>query len=259
MFPLLIGLIHTWGTIASLSHEVIVSTPQEEKEISITFDDGPHPTRTIEILDILHAHHTPATFFVLGSRIPRSEKILRRMILEWYTIGNHSYSHPDFRKIETARLITEIVFTDIKILTTTGIWPHYFRFPYGSIDPRIRYAYDSGIVAWSVDAYDWKAKNPHLLAKKIIAQVHSGSIILLHDIKKDTTLALDEILTTLEIEGYHFVSLDRLLREQKQKKNMIFYTQTFSRNLPPIVPTHQREVEIYHPRGTEGSEESLRW
>ena len=259
MLPLIIGLIHTWGIIASLSREVIVSIPREDNEISITFDDGPHPTRTTEILDILLAHHTPAIFFVPGSRIPRSEKILRRMITEGHAIGNHSYSHPDFRKIETARVITEILFTDIKIFTTVWIWPHYFRFPYGNIDPRIRYIYQWSTIAWSVDAYDWKAKNPHRLAEKIIAQVHSGSIILLHDIKKDTPLALDEILTTLENKWYHFVSLDRLLRAQKKKSNMIFYTQTLSKNLPLIPELHSRELEIYHPRGTEASEESLKW
>ena len=118
MIPLLIGLIHTWGIIFSLSHEGVASTYREDNEISITFDDGPHPTRTIEILDILRSHHTPATFFVLGGRSSKNEKILKRMVTEGHTIGNHSYSHPDFRKIETARVITEILFTDIKIFTT---------------------------------------------------------------------------------------------------------------------------------------------
>lgn len=112
-------------------------------------------------------------------------------------IGNHSFSHPDFRKIETVKIINEILFTDIAIFSTTGTWPKYFRFPYGDIDPRIRYIYHDSTVAWNVDAYDWKAKNPHTLAVKILSQVHTGSIILLHDIKEDTVKALPEILDGL--------------------------------------------------------------
>lgn len=259
MFSLIYGLIHIWGIISSFSHEASAVSPTLWKEISITFDDGPHPTRTLEILDILEAHHTPATFFVLGSRIPKNEKILRRMIEEWHAIGNHSFSHPDFRKIDTAWVITEVLFTDIEIFTTVWVWPRYFRFPYGNIDPRIRYIYEWSTVAWSVDAYDWKAKNAHILAKKITGQVRSGSIILLHDIKKDTSLALDEILTTLEGEGYHFVSLDTLLKWQKEKRNMIFYNQTIAKRLPLIPELYKKDIEIYHPRGTEASDESLKW
>lgn len=115
-------------------------------------------------------------------------------------IANHSFSHPDFRKIETARVITEIFFTNVKIFSTVGMWPQYFRFPYGNVDPRIRHIYHGSTVAWNVDAYDWKAKNPHALALKIIAQVHTGSIILLHDIKDDTVKALPEILDTLRVK-----------------------------------------------------------
>lgn len=81
MFSLVLGLIHTWGIISSFSHEDF--SPRKERDaISITFDDGPHPTRTKAILDILKERNIPATFFVLGGRIGKNESILRRMIEE---------------------------------------------------------------------------------------------------------------------------------------------------------------------------------
>lgn len=81
MLSLVLGLIHTWGIISSFSHEDF-SPKKEGNSISITFDDGPHPTRTKAILDILKERNIPATFFVLGGRIGKNESILRRMIEE---------------------------------------------------------------------------------------------------------------------------------------------------------------------------------
>lgn len=195
MYFSVLSLIHTWGIIASFFG---MQKESEKNAISITFDDGPHPTRTKAILDILYEHHVPATFFVLGSRIGKNETLLTRMRRDGHTVGNHSFSHANFVKITTPEILSQVLLTNLKIWTTIGVWPEYFRFPYGNIDSRIAYVYHGATVAWNVDAYDWKAKSPHTLAVKIVSQVHTGSIILLHDIKEDTVKALPEILETLE-------------------------------------------------------------
>jgi peptidoglycan-N-acetylglucosamine deacetylase len=230
--------------------------PMKGIPISITFDDGPHPTRTVAILDILQERKIPATFFVLGQRIDRGAGIVQRMVSEGHTVGNHSFSHPDFSRIETPRLAIEVIATDVKIWLASGTWPRYFRFPYGQIDARIRSVSMEHIIAWDVDAYDWKVKNPHTLATKILAQVHTGSIILLHDIKEDTVRALPEILDTLLARGYRFISLDELIGSTPHERDDIIYNASRSRRLPERM---RNADTIYHPRGTEASEETLRW
>jgi peptidoglycan-N-acetylglucosamine deacetylase len=77
----------------------------------------------------------------------------------------------------------EIFLSHLKLLSLTGRYPAYFRFPYGIDDIRIRRYYGGKIIGWNVDAYDWKAKDPIKLASSIINQTKPGSIILLHDIK----------------------------------------------------------------------------
>lgn len=109
-------------------------------------------------------------------------------------IGNHSYSHPLFKKLSLLHIAREFIGTDARIFLATGIIPEYFRFPYGVEDSRIGYFHDGPIIGWSVDAYDWKARNPKTLARNIVRQTKSGSIILLHDIKADTVLALPDII-----------------------------------------------------------------
>ena len=180
--------------------------------ITLTFDDGPNRLYTPKILDILQVHGIPATFFVLGNRIVKNEKILRRMTEAGHEIGNHSYIHPRFSRISTLRYIFEVWRTSLMIWSTTESYPIFFRFPYGDEDPRIKWFHHGPIIAWNVDANDWKEKNPKKLTKNIVRQTESGSIILLHDIREDTLSALPSIIENLEGEGYTFVPLRELIR-----------------------------------------------
>lgn len=181
-------------------------------EVSITFDDGPHREHTREVLDILKNKRVHATFFVIGNRISINKDILRRELSDWHTIWNHSYSHTLFKKLSLLRIAQEIIGTDYRIFLTTGTIPDYFRFPYGVEDSRVGYFHSGPIIGWSVDAYDWKARNPKLLAKNIIHQTKSGSIILLHDIKADTVAALPDIIDGIRAKWYTIVPLRQLLQ-----------------------------------------------
>ncbi len=213
----------------TLSEKVIPWCISEKKEISITFDDGPHPTNTLSILEILKKEKVPATFFVIGNRVRRYPSIVRKISDDGYTIGNHSYDHARLSQIPVFSYIQEILETSLIIYSVTEKYPHFFRFPYGLLDERIGNFYSGPIIGWNVDAYDWKAKNPVLLAKKIIAQTKPWSIILLHDIKEDTVKALPMILSWLKNTGYTFVSLDTLIEYDPSKnyRNEIF----LSRNI----------------------------
>ncbi len=210
-----------------------------QKSIAITFDDGPHPVYTREILDILDSRWVVATFFVLGGRIRGSEQILMRMKASGHEIGNHSYLHPELSKIPTLRYIFEVWRTAGMIWSVTGAYPIFFRFPYWAEDRRIGDFHSGPIIGWNVDAYDWKGKNPEKLTKNIIAQTKSGSIILLHDIKRDTVEALPLIIDGLEARGYRFVPLRGLIgySSGRNYRNIIYRsaTNTWVIRIPKII------------------------
>lgn len=222
-----------------------------EKHIAITFDDGPNPIYTPQILGILKSHHVPATFFTLGNRIRKHEKLLKHMKDEGFEIANHSYIHPMFSRIPTVRYLTEVWYTDLMIWSSTGKWPTFFRFPYGDEDRRIGLFHRGPIIGWNVDANDWKEKNPKKLARNIIHQTASGSIILLHDIREDTLNALPEILEWLQKQGFVFVSLRSLIHydEQRNYTNIHYRSATLSgavqsrkkeeKNSPTSIPTSE--------------------
>lgn len=219
-------------------------TQNRSNIVSITFDDGPHKQHTTEVLDILREKHVPATFFVIGNRIAWNEDILRKIIKEGHIIGNHSYSHPILKKLPTFQLGKQIIWTQIRLFLTTGIFPQYFRFPYGVEDYRVWYFHLGPIIGWNVDAYDWKAKNPKILAQNIIRQTKSGSIILLHDIKSDTVAALPDIIDGIRAKGYRIVSLKELLpiSPLSRTRNRVYRSQNdtihISQKKPwPLMPT----------------------
>ncbi len=227
---MIIPLILSYVSFRALFLQEVHDTPvsyANHGEVSITFDDGPHREHSEEVLDILRDKHVHATFFVIGNRILRHEDILRRELSEWHTIWNHSYSHPIFKKLSLFHLATEILRTDYRIFLATGTTPRYFRFPYGVEDYRIWYFHTGPIIGWNVDAYDWKARNPKILAKNIIQQTKSGSIILLHDIKTDTVAALPDIIDGIRAKWYTIVPLKKLLRISlaKNTHNILYRSQ----------------------------------
>lgn len=120
----------------------------------------------------------------------------------------------------------EVLFPHLKMALITGKYPTYFRFPYGIDDIRIRNFYSWKIIGWNVDAYDWKAKNPKILAEKIIAQTRTGSIILLHDIKEDTVKALPLIIDGIRAKNLEFTSLPSLIHGMPRSANndTIYYS-----------------------------------
>lgn len=189
-------LFQTFTSLQALNLSQRVPMPPKNA-ISITFDDGPHTKYTPLILDILKEKRVHATFFIIWNHIRWREEILRREIREWHIIWNHSYTHVLFTKIPKEQIITEVLFTNIKIFSIVWKVPDYFRFPYGWEDFYISLIHKAPIIGWNVDAYDWKAKNPKTLSNNIINQTKDGSIILLHDIKEDTVKALPLIIDGL--------------------------------------------------------------
>lgn len=196
--------------------------------ISLTFDDGPSPSTTPKILDILKAHNAKGTFFILGSKIKGNEELIQRILNEGHQIGNHSYSHPNFHQLSVNQATTEIENTD-RLLRKFNA-PLYFRYPYGNSsceanDQLKTLGYQ--IVGWNIDTCDWAyadgrvsdrenetCQAPENLrsdyAHYVIQEVEKtqGGVLLMHDIHRNTADNLDRLLTLLEDANYRFVGLD---------------------------------------------------
>jgi len=187
-----------------------VESDSESKRVALTFDDGPDPKVTIQILDTLDKYNAKATFFMLGSRVEYYPEIAKKVQVAGHELGNHSWNHPDLTKAEVEKARNEIARTSSIIEDVTGQKATVFRPPYGAINKTVREQTDLPVILWDIDTLDWKHRNPNLLLTHIKGQTKDGSIILMHDIHKSTAEGLDAVLAYLKSEGYAFVKISEL-------------------------------------------------
>jgi peptidoglycan/xylan/chitin deacetylase (PgdA/CDA1 family) len=189
----------------------IITDCNKEKCISLTFDDGPNPATTPQILDELREAKVTASFFVLGMRIPGNEALLRRMQVEGHEIGNHSWNHPDFTKLTAEQSKLQIDQTQAAIVASGVPAPTLFRPPYGAINDAVVNEIRMNFVLWNSDPHDWSIDSPELLIQTVEASARPGVVLDLHDIYHVTTNALPKIISDLQSQGYHFVKVSQLL------------------------------------------------
>lgn len=180
------------------------------KQVALTFDDGPDPKVTRQILETLGKHQAKATFFMLGSRVEYYPDVVNEVMEAGHELGNHTWNHADLTKLSTDKIQKEITSTSTMIEKIAGQKPEAFRPPYGAFNNTVRFQTELPIVLWDVDTLDWKHRNPDTLLQIIKDQTKDGSIILMHDIHQSTADGLDAVLTYLESEGYEFVTVAEL-------------------------------------------------
>jgi len=185
----------------------------EKGEVVITFDDGPHPQYTREILDALAAQCTKATFFNVGEMIKEFPDIARQVQAEGHTVGTHTYTHRNLGSLSLDRAKAQIEST-INVAQATlpnGVAP-FFRFPYLSDPQRVRdYLATRNIAVFGidVDSFDWRMRAP----EKVVANVTKGlekvggGIILFHDIHPQSAKAIPTVLAYLKEHGFRVVHL----------------------------------------------------
>ena len=198
---------------SSTSVQVFRSVTSTNKEIAITFDDGPHPTFTFKVLDELRARNIKATFFVLGNRVKQYPWIVQQIANEGHEIGNHTYSHRLLTAMPSEVIEREITETQNLIKQATGHEPSLFRPPFGAFRPSAKEIFQKhnlSVILWSVDPRDWKVHDEDRIYRSVTNHVRSGSIVLCHDIHLATLHALPRILDTLLAEGYQFTTVSQL-------------------------------------------------
>lgn len=189
----------------------IITDCNKEKCISLTFDDGPNPATTPLILDELREAKVPASFFILGSRVPGNEALLKRMQLEGHEIGNHSWNHPDFTKLTGEQVKQQFDQAQAAVEASGVPAPTLFRPPYGAINQAVVDAIPLNFVLWNTDPHDWSIDAPDQLVQTVEASAKPGAVLDLHDIYHVTTNALPKIISDLRAQGYHFVTVTQLL------------------------------------------------
>jgi peptidoglycan-N-acetylglucosamine deacetylase len=210
--------VTTQGRISGkvVSVEFRPTGPREEPPaVALTFDDGPHPTYTPEVLSILRRHHVPATFFVIGYLAARYPELVRREARNG-VVASHTWSHPQalpFRDLRRRELRREVV-RGVHGLEDLGVSPRLFRPPGGSYDEQVVAMVDRHgmrVVLWGVDPEDWREDlRPRQIARRVLRNVRPGSIVLLHDGGGDqsaTVRALPRIIRGIRRMGLRFSAI----------------------------------------------------
>lgn len=191
--------------------KVMVEEGKGPKKIAITFDDGPHPCYTEQLLDGLKERGVKATFFVTGEHAKLHPEIIERMSTEGHLIGNHTYSHIQLNSRNREEFKSEIIKTNEIINEITGEEVLYVRPPYGTWDKKFETELNMFPVLWTVDPLDWCSSNAACIANKVVAKADENDIILLHDYYESTVTAALEIVDELKEKGYEFVTVDEIL------------------------------------------------
>jgi peptidoglycan/xylan/chitin deacetylase (PgdA/CDA1 family) len=232
LFSVTLGIFLYYCYEVALSATYIVPAtvspfPAGERDVALTFDDGPYGQPTEKLLTILKNRHVPATFFIVGKNVEKYPLEVRQEIADGNLIANHTYNHTHVALLGAASFKQNIAHADAVIFKATGLHPRIFRAPYGQISPTMLAVLSQegyALADWTVDTNDWN--NDHTTSQGVIRVVtlgvRSDGIVLLHD-GRDTQLgyprdnmlqALPSIITHLKNKGYTFVTVDKILHQQ---------------------------------------------
>ena len=194
--------------------EFITSAPSDGNRIALTFDDGPTPSVTELILDELQRRKLHATFFMIGKRIAAAPDLARRVLAEGHDVGNHTFTHPKLTTLADAQVDDEIQKTQDIMGEALNHRPAWFRPPYGALRQNqagMLARRGLGIVLWGVDSQDWSQPDEAKIAATVLAETRPGSIILCHDLHRQTADGVGAILDGLLERGFAFATLSGLL------------------------------------------------
>lgn len=187
---------------------------QGVKRIALTFDDGPKAKITEEIIEVLNENDAKATFFILGTNGKRYPKILEKIHESGHQIANHSYNHPNLKKLPMSDVKKELESTNKIISDVTNEKIVYFRPPYGALGKtqkeELRKSLGMESVMWNICPKDWeKASDTNYIAKFLVENAKNNGIVLLHDYGK-TAEALKIAIPQLKAQGFEFVTVAEL-------------------------------------------------
>lgn len=192
-----------WGPVKS-------PAVSDDKHLYLTFDDGPSPDTTLQLLEMLDEEDVKATFFVMGSKTERAPELASEIHRRGHVIGNHTYSHLYLPSLSTKKLEQEIGSTNEHIRQITGAEPVLFRPPFGFLDGRgaaVLRERNLKTVYWGAVSEDWMGIGEHRVIARTMRRLSHGNLIVLHEgrrIAKQTLIATREIIRQSKARGYSF-------------------------------------------------------
>jgi peptidoglycan/xylan/chitin deacetylase (PgdA/CDA1 family) len=187
--------------------------------VAMTFDDGPHPSLTPKLLDILKERNIKCTFFLIGQNVKAYPQIVRRIIAEGHEIGAHTYTHCSLTSRSDAQIRSELQRSEEVLMTAANYRPQLIRPPYGAINTRIKQLMFSefgySTIMWSVDPQDWRRPGVSVVTSRLVSGARPGAIMLAHDIHPPTIQAVPAMFDQLLAKGYQFVTVSQLMNMEK--------------------------------------------
>lgn len=204
-----------WDKVAGRAKEpakpvLLRSGSRANKLIALTFDDGPHPKATDQLLDILARFDVPATFFVVGKQVRKHPEILRRIAQAGHEVGNHSFSHAAMSRLTAQEAMTEYAACSMIIRDVTGTFPVHCRPPGGRETPEtLRCAARMNLKTafWTCDPLDYAFPDLDVLEQRMERGLRPGAIFLLHSGARATMDVLPTFIVEARRRGYRFVTL----------------------------------------------------
>lgn len=182
----------------------------ERGTVYLTFDDGPDPQWTPQVLDVLRRHDVHAVFFAVGQNVAAYPDLVARIRREGHLLGNHTWSHAKLTDLRNRAVADQLDRADAAL----GGRVRCVRPPYGATDPRVAGIIEERgqrTVLWDVDPEDWARPGADRVVRRVLGRVHDGARILMHDGGGDrgqTVAALEQVITRLQARGYGFGLLD---------------------------------------------------
>lgn len=216
--------------------EVTFRVRTAQRAVALTFDDGPDPRWTPQVLDLLARQEAAATFFVVGSRARRHPALVRRVAAAGHTVGNHTFGHTDLVKVSATRAAAELSDTSAAIADILGARPTLLRPPYGHVDPvGLLAAAEAGmdVVLWSQHV---RGSSPRTDAAACRRDARPGSIVLAHDGGPTPNQALmatmSDLMGSLRADGFTFLDVPTLLRSAAQPHGSTGHPQASGEGFP---------------------------
>ena len=195
--------------------EIIDSASGHGKVVSLTFDDGPHPEHTPELLRVLRKHRVKAVFCLWGDHVKEHPEIVRSIVAHGHTLCNHSMHHDDLSGWSAEDIRADLLETQAAIRKAVpGARIPYFRAPFGAWgdSPQVAARLGMRSLGWRLAVEDWEPPGTDELVRRLKEGITPGAVVLLHDAggyRSQTVAAVDRIIPMLRAEGYRFTLPER--------------------------------------------------